>query len=286
MATPRERAFLATPFAGARGLIIAPFQFETTEDDNLRLESANSLASVVLAIQGRRRTATGAIEPFAFVHTPNTDRSIRTQDYKLGAGAILNLTIFASSGAPVVGQAFVTARFIRGLGGATIVLGTLLAGYVTAVQHLAYPGSPITSSLDGAGVSRMLTGTDPAAGSSISETVPTGAVWKLVGLRAPLTCGPTAGPRRPGVTLQNDVGISYFTSPQALTLAANGVANFFWATGMALDTAIGVTNAMAGLPTESLLAAGYRIIVSSDGAQADDDYDPPRLQVREWLTVA
>src|SRR5439155_18890058 len=108
----------------------------------------------------------------------------KTQNYKLGKGAILNLTVFASAGAPLMGQTYVIVQLIKGLTGATIVLGTLLGGYLTATQALGWPGSPIISSTDGEGCTRLIVGTTPAAEANILETVPTGARWELLSLEA------------------------------------------------------------------------------------------------------
>lgn len=286
MAPPREQAFLATPFALPSTRVIAsPFQFATTEDDNLRIESANSLTGVVLAIQGRRLTPAGAIEPFAFVHTPNTDRSVRTQDYKLGAGALLNLTIFASSGTPRIGQTYVTARFIRGLTGATIVLGTLLAGYVTAAQHLAYPGSPIVDSISGGGCAREVTGTNPAPGSLVSEAVPSGARWRVRSILVTFTTSATVATRQVFVTFDSSGG----TRQAYIAQTANQPESTGWTYTFLNNLPLIVTAipsiVTAGLPDMPLLA-GATIGVSAQGIRADDDFSAPFLVVEEWLEVS
>src|SRR5204863_2582589 len=94
-------------------------------------------------------------------HVPNTDRSVKTSDHPLGVGQLLNLTVFASAGAPLIGQTYVKVQLIRGVGAAAIVLGTLLGGYVTAVHALGFPGSPIENSLTATPAIRYITGTNP-----------------------------------------------------------------------------------------------------------------------------
>ena len=89
-----EIASLATPFAAPGGRIIAsPFQFATDDDTYLRIVTANSAAGVVLAVNGRRVASDGQLYAINETHTPNTDRSTKTQDFKLGKGALLNLSI-------------------------------------------------------------------------------------------------------------------------------------------------------------------------------------------------
>lgn len=285
MAGPREQVFVAQPLAYAGQRVIAsPFQFATTEDDNLRIVSANSLAGVVLAIQGRRVTTAGNIEPFAYVHTPNSDRSSRTEHYKLGAGALLNLVIFAVSGSPIIGQTFVSAQIIRGLSAATVLLGGLLAGYVTASQPLAFPGSPIDKSTSEA-PPRVMLGTQPAAGAEIAETVPTGARWQLISVDTLLTTSATAGNRRPSLILDGGVSQRYARSPQAQTLAASLSKDCYWMAGMPHDTAITADALTAGLPVGVVLLAGHRFVTATESLAVGDQYGAPRFQVRETLEV-
>jgi hypothetical protein len=285
VAGPRELAYVAQPFVSAGTKVIAsPFQFATDDNDNLQIVSANSLTGVALAIHGRRLTAQGQIEPFAFVHTPNTDRSTRTENYKLGAGALLNLTIFATSGSPSIGQTYVSARIIRGLAGPIIVLGTLLGGYVTAVQHLAYPGSPIQSSIEGGGYYRIITGTDPATGVRWSETVPTGARWRLVALRVGLTTG-AGGPTRIPSIVYRSGGVNYFRSISSIGFGASAGGTAYWAAGMPLATAVSTFDAINGLPDGAILLAGTSIVDETSGFQPVDDFSGLIYAVQEWLEV-
>lgn len=286
MATPRERAFLATPFASPSTRVIAsPFQFATDENTNLRIVSANSQVGVVLAIHGRRLSARGEIEPFAFTHTPNTDRSVATQDFKLGAGALLNLSIFASSGAPLIGQTYVMAHLILGLTGATIILGQLLGGYCTAAQPLAYPGSPIQSSIEGGGYYRHITGTDPAAGTEFSETVPTGARWELLALRVTIACNATVAARR--VNLHIDDGSTiYLTAPQTDSAGAGETMPTFWAVWSAFSPPPRPDTPIAQLPHGLILLAGHRLRSETDNLQAGDNLSAPQFTAREWLEVS
>lgn len=282
----REQAFLAQPFASPSPRIIAsPFQFATDENTNLRIVSANSLSGVVLAIHGRRLNAKGEIEPFAFTHTPNTDRTTRTQDYKVGAGALLNLVIFASSGSPLIGQTYVMAHLILGFTGATIVLGQLLGGYVTAAQPLAYPGSPIESSIAGGGYVRTITGTDPAVGDDISEAAPTGARWQLLAASFDFT-GTTASSGRSvgiGVTAS---GVKKWQAHAHTTQGGTGLASYYCAVGAwDVSTLTDLTRVIA-IPEDAPMLGGETFFTVRNNGLADDDFGAPLLTVREWLEVS
>jgi hypothetical protein len=284
MPTPGE-VFQATPVSYGGGRVIAsPFQFALTEDDNLQIVSANSVTGVALTIQGRRLSTAGKIEPFSFQHIPNTDRSTRSENFTLGAGSLLNLVIFVSSGAPRIGQTYVSARLIRGLSAATILLGGVLGGYVTAAQVLGYPGSPIKTSFEDGGVIRTLNGTDPAAGSEIHEVVPTGARWQLIALGATLACSGVGGVRRPTLVLAPggaQVGFcpSNYDAPAGLSTI------YPWAVGMTFSARVGSVQQSAGLPTEPLLVAGSSIDTQTLGFDAGDNWNAPTMVVREWLEV-
>src|SRR4051794_22422027 len=194
----REQVFVGQPpiFGGSR-LLPSPSQFFLTGEDRLRVVSANSLTGVSLKVQWRAATLAGDVVPSSQDHTPNSDRTVKRQDYELGSGSLLNVTVFASAGAPLSGQTFVIVQLVRGDGAAAIVLGTLLAGYVTAVQALGFPGSPIMPSVAGEPCVRAITGTTPAPSATSFETVPTGARWEVMQYQFLLSTGVAVANRTP-----------------------------------------------------------------------------------------
>lgn len=280
-----EQVFPAAPISTGAGRIIAsPFQFVTSGEDNLRIACANSLTNVRLAIQGRRLTERGTVEPFAFTFTPTTDRTVTTQNFPLGVGAILNMTIFATGATPQIGQTFVQAKLIRGFSGAMIVLGTLLQGYVTSSQELAWPGSPIVSSRDGGGYLRTITGTQPAAGSELLETVPANARWRLLAFRARLNASAAAGTRQ--AQLYTDDGTSAVViSGNPATIAPSGTATHFWTVGMPLTVIVSPSANLAGLSIEPDLLAGWHIGTITSSIAAGDQWLAPIYVVSESLEV-
>jgi len=197
---------------------------------------------------------------------------------------LLNATIFATSGAPKRGQTFTRLQVIRGRGTAAIVLGTIAQGYITANQDRAWPGSPIEGSTEGDGYLRAVTGTDPAAGAQILETVPTGARWELVAFSGTLTTDGTAATRRPVLLLDNGT-IRYMRSANPATLAASDTQLFYWGQGLTLDTLVASGSNQAGLLTNAALLAGHRVLTILDSGQAGDNWGAPLLTVREWLEV-
>jgi len=280
-----EQVFPGRPLAFAGGRILpTPSQFYTTGEDRLRIVSVNSLTGVALKVQWRFANSDGQVIPSSQDHTPNTNRSVKTQDYGLAVGSLLNVTVFASAGSPRVGQTYVMVQLVRGVGAAAIVLGTLLAGYVTGTQALGFPGSPIVSSLEGGGLVRTIQGATPAPGAEFTETVPTGARWQLLGLQASLTTSATVANRRPSVVWSVN-GAQVGRSVQVTDVAASSSGVFNWAAGMTLSAAIFAGVNVVGLPLDLQLLAADFFASTTTNLQAGDQWTLTRYVVREWLEV-
>lgn len=270
---------------GRGGSPIASSEWLFTGEDQLRIGVANSLTGVTVSVQGRfLPLGKSSPEPFRFFVTPTSDRMMTEVDFPIGVGYLLNVSAIVSSGAPLIGQTYIMLQIIRGFG-AKVVLGCLLGGYVTASQHLAYPGSPIQSSIEGGGVIRSITGTAPAAGAEWVETVPTGARWQLQYLRAALTTDGTAGARWPALEFASTLAdVVYMHTP--LQLVAGQSRNFMWGIGMTYDTLVGTAGAFGALPVDHRLLAGFTIRSRGFSLAAGDQWTTPIYVVQEWLEVA
>lgn len=278
---------IQAPFVGNDGRpLIEPGAFYLDGDYSLRVNSWNSLAGVAIAIRVRMiRASDGELVDSDFAHTPNTNRTKATNDFPLPAGFILNITAFASAGAPLIGQTFVQVQLTRGLTGATLLLATILQDYLTAVQALAYPGSPIRSSIEGGGVTLALTGTTPGAGANIAETVPAGARWRLLDFSFVFTTSAAVVNRRVNLTHTYAPG-RVFLGANTQDLAASLAGSFSY--GGNLNTAVDAVNWIFQLPfpIDLELIAGAIIATNVNNLQAADQFNQVRYVVREWLEVA
>lgn len=276
---------IASPLPiGAGRVIVAPFQFYTDGAESLRFEVWNSVTGVTVALQGRWFSAKGGLQTFARTIAPTADRVRNRLDIPLEVGYLVTLAAFASSGTPRIGHTYVKVSLIRGLTGATMLVGQLLGGYVTAEQALGWPGSPIVDSISSGGAVRFIIGTNPAAGAEASELVPTGARWQLLTFGITLTTDATAADRRAQL-IADDVTRSYVLSTQSGTQPATTGKTWFWSAGAWLDTDIFSISTVAGWPVDIPLLAGHRVRTSTSNLQAGDNYDAPALVVREWLEV-
>ena len=157
-----------------------------------------------------------------------------------------------------------------------------MAGYVTDAGTQAWPNGKIESSVEGPGLIRSITGTNPAAGVEISETVPTGARWRLLSIFFGLTTDATAATRIIQITL-ND-GTTDITTIQAFRTqtASISLSYYFNLLGPDRTNLTGASEVMQTLP-EVLLMAGYKVKTNSYNIQAGDDFAVPQILVEEWI---
>src|SRR6266851_8271361 len=98
------QVFPAVPagFGGGR-ILPSPSEFYVTGEDNLRIVSSNTLAGVRVKLQARIADPRGTIVPESWDHVPASDRSVKSDIFSLGVGSLLNVTVFAATGAPLIG---------------------------------------------------------------------------------------------------------------------------------------------------------------------------------------
>lgn len=258
--------------------------FPLTGADALQVSSWNALASVRLTIRGYTRAIDGRVAPLNETHLANTDRTIRSTVHPLPEGELRALTVFVTGAAPIIGQTFVRLQIIRGLASSGIVLATLAADYVTAVQPLAWPGSPVKRSVEGPGAVRSITGTDQAAGVEVTETVPTGARWRLITARATLTTSATVANREASLVI-NDGATTLTRLPVGEIETASAAFLYCWGVGLIRGAPSQAGDRLIPIPPAVLLA-GYRVETLTANLQGGDDWDTPQLLVEEWLEGA
>lgn len=138
----------------------------------------------------------------------------------------------------------------------------------------------ITGAEDGPGTTRSITGTNPAAGAEISETVPANTIWLLRSVRFTLVTEATAGIRQVHLTL--DDGTSTLlnlpttgTQIESLTrnYNAHGLGGLIVPTGNEIDI---------GLPFNVMLTSGYILATETTLIKSLDNFGAPQLAVEAW----
>ena len=252
-----------------------------TGEESLRVTSFGSVAGVELAVRSRYLDVEGQLIPSSDRHVPHSDRSVASTIHPLGRGWLVGVQVYATVGPPRIGQVFVVVELVRGDGAAATPLQPLFSGYVTATQRLGWPGSPLHSSTEGRGVLRSITGTNPAAGVEVSETVPTDARWHVLAFAVTLVTSAAAANRELSLTF--DDGATVFARvPSGYTHIASLTRLYSAYIGAVRNAAAQDTTQTFPLP-DLHLQGGYRIATATTNKQAGDDYGAPQLLVEEWI---
>ena len=258
-----------------------PYARYLTAEENLRVSSFSGLASVELSVRTRYMMPDGSIQTGADRHVPAASRANSSTDVLSPEAWLLGCEIQAVVGTPRIGQVFVVLDVIRGSGSSAIVVDTILQGYVTDTTRLGFPGSIVRTSIDGPGVIRSITGTNPAAGNEILETVPTNARWRLHAMNFTLTTSATVANREP--VLQIDDGVTaYVAIPSGNNQTASQVFKYTYARNA--QRVLGATALAIVLPYPQIdMMGGHRFGTLTTGLQAGDDYSAPQYLVEEWI---
>lgn len=132
---------------------------------------------------------------------------------------------------------------------------------------------------------KEVTGTDPAANTEISETVPTGKAWELLSVRVDLVQGATQTPQ-PVLLIDDGTDVVFAGFGSSAAQGASTTCRYTWAPDLALTAQIGTganVHAHAGLPSGFVLPAGFRVRTSTLGIGANSNYGAPSIFVVEYV---
>jgi hypothetical protein len=129
----------------------------------------------------------------------------------------------------------------------------------------------------------LVTTTNRAANTEVTETVPAGEVWELVSVSISLVQGATQTPQ-PILTIDDGTSVIWAGPGSTTAQAVNTTCRYTWAPGHTLTGLIGATtnvNSFAPLPAGLVLVAGSRITTNTIGIGANSDYAAPQIMVRK-----
>lgn len=238
---------------------------------DLLIESYSNSARVI-QVRGLTRN-----EQISTDHTTNADRSLASSTIDI-TDMPISLLVKAVATGVKRGECYVRVSLrIEG-----VVVAVLTAGYVFDTQHLAFPNGIIESSISGPGLIRTIVGTDPAAGVEISETVPTGARWKVRSIFFEIVCDATVASRGPRLSF--DDGANVFNKQDTFKAPTAGTTGTFSGALIWTNRSAGADNGVGtfGLP-DIELKAGYRMRTITVALQAGDNYGAPIFEVEEWI---
>lgn len=257
--------------------------FPVRNGDVVQLAVWSTISAPIVTLSGYLRTCEGELVTLQRTLGAGGDRAIRSTTFPVTEGEILHLTVAPASEGPSIGQTFARVQLLRGVGAISTVVATLAGGYVTFNAPITFPGV-VKHSLEGPGNHRAITGSDPAANTEISETVPAGARWRLRSMRFALVTDATAANREVVLTLDNGTLAAYARIPSG----ANQAASLTHGYTFALHTqkiAPGVALAHALPLPDVILMPGSLIRTVTTNIQATDNYGAPTYIVEEWLEL-
>lgn len=286
MAGSQERVFLAQPFdAGGVKAFASPVQFLLTGEDNLRVTWITS-KNVTFNVRGRMLVKESqSVQAFDYAIQQDADYSSHTRILPLAEGVLLNLVVSAELAFLTPGQLYVRVDVVRGLDGATLTLGTLLAGYVGTWSGRAWPGTPLETPLDGPGALMSYVSPDPAAGAVPLLRQQVRTRWRLISARTALTTSAVAGNRFVTLTITPRTGGAFNFDALPSVPAATG-REFAWHAGIGYPGLASVSSSGA-LSDDHLLECQIfndnSLTLNVAGFDAGDNFAPLTVYVEEWL---
>ncbi len=258
-----------------------PSPFYISQEENLRIDIWNSFPGIIINVAGRLLTTDGDVKPFSKNFAPTSDRLANNFIIPTGESFLLSLVIGPTSGVVSHGQIFLQAGIQRGSLASGLITAALISAYIPGGGSLAWPGGVFEPASASPGNPRSITGTDPAAGVEISETVPTNARWRLIAFTATLVTSAAVANRR--LRLAHDDGANiYCNAFSTLLLPASTTTPVTWGDSYPLveNTDQQIT---APLPRQDILRAGFRIRTITTNFQAGDNWGAPQYLVEEWI---
>ncbi len=262
-----------------------PTSLYISPNESLGVDSYGSVVGLSLIITARFLLPDGQLTMLRYTHTPNTNRTVATQIFPLTEGFLLGLQVDPDGAAALRGQCFVQLTLNRGLDISGLGAVVLARGYAYDGHWVSWPQGTLESSVDGQGFIRAFIGTDPAANTGISETVPTNALWEILALQCVLTTDGNVATRQPQL-VADDGANPFLAIHSPATQGANNTQAFYWNRWAPLTTTVVATRGNQGVPDKLFLREGFRLRVTVDNMQVGDDLSAPVILLREWIETS
>lgn len=260
-----------------------PSNLYVGKDDVLFVTTYSSASGLRVDVRGRHLLANGRMVTMEFSNAPASDRSAVTQLYALGEGYLLNLGIFLGAGTCQRGQCYVVVGLAQGKESSNVKHTIIAQGYVASGINQSWPGNRLEHPLEGQGWIHKITGTDQAAGFDVAETVPAGARWRLMGLKASLVTSATVNNRRVRFYYYNSSVLGIILLPASITQAASLTYGYSAAPGMAYESAPDITAVQVGIPNGIFLTAFAAYGTNTLLLDGADNWGAPQTYVEEWI---
>lgn len=197
----------------------------------------------------------------------------------LTEGYLLSVLVTGNVGSKR-GQTFITVQLVHS---STLnpFNQQLISGYLMVDQLPSWPGAEFVNSTEGPGWKESLQVSNPAAGADWSQTVPTGARWRVESIVATLTTLVAVANRIPTFIVDDGVNVVFQVDVIAAEVASSAKVYCLTA-GQTPATGAGSTISLP-LPGPLVMNGGWRIRTSTSGLQGTDQWSGISLNVEEWI---
>lgn len=246
--------------------------FEYAASFQLQVRS-KSRSAAALQIRGTTRQG-----PFVLSHVTLADASTKTETFNLPD---VPIWISVIDLVPVFGQGRCFVSINLAINGNPLY--ALLAGNVSRNKSLTWPAANLEVQGITSAETVNIVGSDPAAGSEISEFTPAEDEWILLGMRFTLVTSATAGNRIVHLVLR-----SGGTSPTSECISATAQAASLTRVYTCYPTTPGGSFAddndiIIPIPQRIKLQDGEEIATETTGLLADDNFGAPTMTVERYF---
>jgi len=257
--------------------------------DKLQIAAINDDPAITQIVMAYRllRAADGQVASSQLAMPIGSNRVLAVQQFEMLEGYLLSVNTAANSGTNR-GRCFTQVAIVRGSnpGGGPNPMGynQLISDYESRAHNPSWPVGEYLSSVEGAGATRTIIGTTPAAGVDINEVVPTSVRWRLKSFRARLITGAAVANRNVRFVLNDNVGTTFFLGGFNFSQVAN--TTFDYVIGIGLNFLSDPINFLEEGPLpDNLLFGGSTIKSNTVGIQAADTWISLGYQVEQWLEL-
>lgn len=249
-------------------------------NDQIAFNLLTNGTSITVRVNYRWLTPTGEIQEGEFDTSPFTGFTFFTLG--IYEGWLLSFAARVTS-SPVLGQwTFLQALITRSNNpNAQSPMHALFwSGFIYVFTANGWPGLPAKEIADGPGVIRSITGSLPAPGAEIQETVPAQRRWLLLAFRATLTTSVAVANRLAGISIDDGTNINFIIHTNVAQVAsATGSINAAPGQPLYNDNS---AQQLLPLPVSNPLKVGFHLRTNTVNIQAADQWSAPQYLVLEW----
>jgi hypothetical protein len=253
--------------------------------DDLVVSTWAIFSAQTLTINYRYLTSGGQIQNGTFTLVVGSGATGLVTRFSLPPGWLLDICVTTNTAATRRGDVFIQVALepVTNLTDLLAKHTILIQDYVETGRHLAWPGSPIRSSLEGPFVQRSTLTSDPAAGVEITVTMGAGSRINLKAVTYTLVTSAAVATRCSHLIIDDGTNV-LLDLPSSTTQTASLTYVYYWA---AYAYAVGLigTKVYNPLPTGLILPTLWRLRTSTDLIDSGDNYSAARYWAEFYIEV-